>query len=458
MNVKTAFLNGKLKEDVYVSQPDGFVDPDHPTHAYRQKKALYGLKQAPRVWYDTLSRFLLDNKFSKGAVDLTLFTQKTGKHILLVLTYVDDIIFASTDPKASPTKKNLEALKRVFQYLKGTINWGLWYPKDTAMELMVYADAGHVGCQDTRRKAEYIRMSGCCAQILWMRSQLTDYGFAFNNIPLYYDNRIAIALCCNNVQHSQSKHIDIQHHFIREQVEKGVVELYFVTMDYQIADIFTKALPRECATYGISHWWFNRQKFYIDRHDSPSRHKEVRTHMRILSVIRVKAYSRYGYDYLSEIVLWRADFQEHTIVEKDFKNLYPIDFKDLNLLLLYKDGKVSTMFHGIPTELGGWDLPRDNPLTEMELVLEHTQQEHPSDTKVLTMKMEIHLEPTSNKLLVVGFNSLVHSLRALSTLRRSGLRTTSTAAKPCQGDSSKFYLITGRILAVADAGKRPIDS
>ncbi|GJS41813.1 retrovirus-related pol polyprotein from transposon TNT 1-94 [Tanacetum coccineum] len=100
MDVKTAFLNGELKEEVYVSQPEGFVDPDHPTHVYRLKKALYGLKQAPRVWYDTLSRFLLDNKFSKGAVDPTLFTQKTSKHILLVQIYVDDIIFASTDPKA----------------------------------------------------------------------------------------------------------------------------------------------------------------------------------------------------------------------------------------------------------------------------------------------------------------------------------------------------------------------
>ncbi|GJS90615.1 hypothetical protein Tco_0773251 [Tanacetum coccineum] len=83
-------------------------------------------------------------------------------------------------------------------------------------------------------------MSGCCAQILWMRSQLTDYDFVFNKIPLYCDNRSAIALCCNNVQHSRSKHIDIRH-----QVEKGMVELYFVTTDYQLADIFTKALPRE---------------------------------------------------------------------------------------------------------------------------------------------------------------------------------------------------------------------
>ncbi|GKF31545.1 hypothetical protein Tco_0101343 [Tanacetum coccineum] len=142
------------------------------------------------------------------------------------------------------------------------------------MALTAYADADHAGCQDTRRstsgsaqflgdklvswsskkqkstaistaKAEYIAMSGFCAQILWMRSQLTNYGFAFNKIPLYYDNRNAIALCCNNVQHSRSKHVDIRHHFIREQVKKGVVELYFVTTNYQLANIFTKALPRE---------------------------------------------------------------------------------------------------------------------------------------------------------------------------------------------------------------------
>nr|GFC70255.1 copia protein [Tanacetum cinerariifolium] len=84
MDVKTTFLKGELKEEVYVSQAEGFVDPDHPTHVYRLKKALYGLKHAPRAWYDTLSRFLLDNKFSNGTINLTLFTRKTGKHILLV--------------------------------------------------------------------------------------------------------------------------------------------------------------------------------------------------------------------------------------------------------------------------------------------------------------------------------------------------------------------------------------
>ncbi|GKB60292.1 hypothetical protein Tco_0916478, partial [Tanacetum coccineum] len=94
-------------------------------------------------------------------------------------------------------------------------------------------------------KAEYIALSGCCAQVLWMRSQLTDYGFRFNKIPMYCDNKSAIALCCNNVQHSRSKHIDIRFHFIKEHVENDVIELKFVNTEYQLADIFTKALGRE---------------------------------------------------------------------------------------------------------------------------------------------------------------------------------------------------------------------
>ncbi|GJZ00567.1 hypothetical protein Tco_0517996 [Tanacetum coccineum] len=146
--------------------------------------------------------------------------------------------------QAKPTKKHLEVIRRVFRYLQGTINWGLWYPKDTAMALMAYADADHVGCQDTIRSTSGSAQFLGDKLILWMRSQLTDYGFAFNKIPLYCDNRSAIALCCNNVQHSRSKHIDIHHHFIREQVKNGVVKLYFVMIDYQLAYIFTKAFDK----------------------------------------------------------------------------------------------------------------------------------------------------------------------------------------------------------------------
>ncbi|GJZ86559.1 retrovirus-related pol polyprotein from transposon TNT 1-94 [Tanacetum coccineum] len=384
MDVKTAFLNGNPREDVYVSQPDGFVDKDNPNHVYKLKKALYGLKQAPRAWYDMLSSFLISQDFSKGSVDPTLFIRRDGKELLLVQIYVDDIIFVASTPElcdlfskimcskfkmsmmgkisfflglqisqsprgifinqskyaleslkkygfdscdpvdtpmvekskldedkegkavdpshycgmigtllyltasrpdlqfaicmcaryqARPTEKHLNAVKRIFRYLKGTVHRGLWYPKDSSIALTAFADADHAGCQDTRRstsgsmqllgdrlvswsskrqksaaisstEAEYIALSGYCAQILWMRSQLTDYGFGFNKIPMYYDNKSAIALCCNNVQHSRSKHIDIIFHFIKEHVENGVIELYFVNTEYQLADIFTKALGR----------------------------------------------------------------------------------------------------------------------------------------------------------------------------------------------------------------------
>ncbi|GJV92746.1 retrovirus-related pol polyprotein from transposon TNT 1-94 [Tanacetum coccineum] len=101
MDVKTAFLNGPLKEEVYVAQPDGFVDPDHLDKVYRLRKALYGLKQALRAWYDELSKFLISKGFTKGIIDPTLFTIKYDEDILLVLIYVDDIIFGSTNPKFS---------------------------------------------------------------------------------------------------------------------------------------------------------------------------------------------------------------------------------------------------------------------------------------------------------------------------------------------------------------------
>ncbi|GJX81603.1 retrovirus-related pol polyprotein from transposon TNT 1-94 [Tanacetum coccineum] len=218
MDVKTAFLNGELKEEVYVSQQEGFVDPDHPTHVYRLKKAMYGLKQAPRAWYDTLSQFLLDNKFSKddiifASTDLKKFRMDSCDPVDIPMV---DRLKLDEDPLGIPVDQTC---------IRCTINYGLWYPKDTAMALTAYADADHADTLD----------------------ELTAYRllFSFNKIPLYYDNRSAINLCCNNVQHSWSKYIDIQHYFIREQVEKGLIELYFVMVDYQLADIFTKALPRE---------------------------------------------------------------------------------------------------------------------------------------------------------------------------------------------------------------------
>ncbi|GKB15964.1 retrovirus-related pol polyprotein from transposon TNT 1-94, partial [Tanacetum coccineum] len=212
IDVKTDFLNGELREVVYVSQPEGFVDQDKPNHVYKLKKALYGLKQAPRAWYDMLSSFLLSQEFSKGAIDPTLFTRKEGKYILLLQIYVDDIIFASIDLLRgiflNHSKFALEIIKKYgmetndpvdtpmvekskldadpqgkevdptcyrgmigsIMYLiasrpdlvfvvfmcaqyqaKPTENIGLWYLKDSCIALIAFADTDHAGCQDTRR-------------------------------------------------------------------------------------------------------------------------------------------------------------------------------------------------------------------------------------------------------------------------------------------------------------------
>ena len=99
MDVKSAFLNGELEEEVYVEQPPGFVDTKHSDYVYRLDKALYGLKQAPRAWYETLAQFLLESGFNRGTIDKTLFYLNHGKDLLLVQIYVDDIIFGFTNEK-----------------------------------------------------------------------------------------------------------------------------------------------------------------------------------------------------------------------------------------------------------------------------------------------------------------------------------------------------------------------
>ncbi|KAI3745964.1 hypothetical protein L6452_08379 [Arctium lappa] len=350
MDVKTAFLNGIRKEEVYVSQPEGFVNPEKPDHVYIFDKALYGLKQAPRAWYDVLSKFLVKSGFSKGKVDTTLFIKKKKADIILIQIYVDDIIFGSTNPKfcknfsnlmvsrfqmsmmgemnfflglqvkqfstgifinqskyildilrkykmenckpigtpmapgtkintdpsgksvdvrtyrgmigslmyltssrpdimfstclcsryqAAPKESHLAVVKRIFRYLKGTADLGLWYPKDTGFQLTAYSDADHAGCMLDRKstsghiqflgdkfvswaskkqlcvststaEAEYVAAASCCSQVLWMRTQLRDYGFKFDKIPIFCDSKSAIAISANPVQHTKTKHIDVR--------------------------------------------------------------------------------------------------------------------------------------------------------------------------------------------------------------------------------------------------------
>nr|GEY58562.1 retrovirus-related Pol polyprotein from transposon TNT 1-94 [Tanacetum cinerariifolium] len=312
MDVKTAFLNGPLKEEVYVAQPDGFVDPDHPEKVYRLRKALYGLKQAPRVWYDELSAFLA----SKGTIDPTLFTIRYEEDILLVQIYVDDIIFGSTNPKYS--KRFEKLMHSIFEMsligemkfflglqihqslsdadlsgnpidqteYRGKIGSLMYLTSsrpdivqaDSSFELTAFSYADHTGCIDSRKstsggiqflgdklvswmskkqnyttmssvEAEYVALSVCCAQVMWTRTQLQDYGFNYNKIPLYCDSQSAIAILCNPVQHSRTKHIHTWYHFIKEHVENGIIELYFVRTEYQLEDMFTKALPEDRFKY-----------------------------------------------------------------------------------------------------------------------------------------------------------------------------------------------------------------
>nr|GEW37603.1 retrovirus-related Pol polyprotein from transposon TNT 1-94 [Tanacetum cinerariifolium] len=277
MDVKTEFLHGSLKEDVYVWQLEGFIDADHPSHVYKLKKALYGLKQAPRAWYDELLTFLLHNHFFKGTIDPTLFIRRFQDDIL-VSKYVLEILkkygLESCDPvgtpmeikdkldldqngtpvdatkyqsmigalmymkssrpdivhatclcaryQVKPTQKHLKEVKRIFCYLQGTVNTGLWYSKDSGFELTGFSDVDYAGCKDTFKstfgraqflgeklvswsskkqdctelstaKAEYVSISACCAQVLWMRTQF-DYCFHFNKIPIYCDSKSAIAI------------------------------------------------------------------------------------------------------------------------------------------------------------------------------------------------------------------------------------------------------------------------
>ncbi|GJY91774.1 retrovirus-related pol polyprotein from transposon TNT 1-94 [Tanacetum coccineum] len=247
MDVKTAFLNGELNEVVYVSQPEGFIDLDQPTHVYRLKKALYGLKQAPRAWYDKLSRFLMSTGFSKGVIDPMLFTRKTGKHILLVQIYVDDIIFASTNPKSCETfakemsftfKMSMMGQMSFFLGLQVSQNpRGIFINKSKyALEILKKYGLDSSASVDTPmvekmkldedRQGKLVdptRFHGMVGSLMYLSASRPD---------------IIFVVCI-------FKHIDIRHHFIKEQVENRVVEVYFIETKYQLVDIFTKALPRE---------------------------------------------------------------------------------------------------------------------------------------------------------------------------------------------------------------------
>nr|GEW79679.1 uncharacterized mitochondrial protein AtMg00810-like [Tanacetum cinerariifolium] len=314
----------RLEEEVYVAQPDGFVNPDHPEKVYRLRKALYGLKQAPRAWYNRLSKFLTSKGFTKafsdvdhaGCIDSCKSTSREAEYVVLsassaqvrwMRTQLQDYgfnynkiplycdsqteyqladMFTKALPKdrfkylvrridrnpsranikqalgrpnivhatcvcagyqAHPTEKHLKEVKRIFHYLRGTVNMGLWCTKDSGFELTKFSYADYAGCKDTFKstsgeaqflgeklvcwsskkqdytslsimESEYVSLSAYCAQVLWMKTHLTDYGYYFIKIPIYYDSKSAIAISATRTE-------------------------------YQLTDMFTKALSEDRFKY-----------------------------------------------------------------------------------------------------------------------------------------------------------------------------------------------------------------
>ncbi|GKE60203.1 retrovirus-related pol polyprotein from transposon TNT 1-94, partial [Tanacetum coccineum] len=309
MDVKTAFLNGPLKEEVYVSQPEGFIDPEFPDHVYRLKKDpvhdfskrftnlmknnfemsmmgelkfFLGLQvhQSPRGIFISQSQYAIELLKKHGLnecvsmstpmtterlyVDLqgTPTDQTTYRCMIGGLMYLTasrlDIAFATfvcARYQARHTVKHLKEVKRIFRHLRQSYNMGLWYPKESGFEIIAYSDADHAGCKDDCKSTlgglqflggKLVSWSSKKQDCTAMSTAEAEY---YNRIPMYSDSKSAIAISCNPVQHSKTKNIDIRYHFIKEHVEKGTMEIYFIETEYQLADLFTKALPKERFEY-----------------------------------------------------------------------------------------------------------------------------------------------------------------------------------------------------------------
>ncbi|GKB37309.1 putative ribonuclease H-like domain-containing protein, partial [Tanacetum coccineum] len=198
MDVKSTFLYGTINEDVYVSQPPSFIDSDHPKKVYKVVKALYGLHQAPRAWYATLSTFLEKHGYRRGTIDKTLFIKKDKRDIML---YVAEMLkkfdLASVKPAITPMETkmalikdkeavnvnvtpktlHLNAVKRIFKYLKGKPNLGLWYPRDSPFDLEAYSDSDYAGSNLDRKSIT------CGCQFLGRR-------YALTHNPTIYDSLV----------------------------------------------------------------------------------------------------------------------------------------------------------------------------------------------------------------------------------------------------------------------------
>ncbi|GJX44976.1 retrovirus-related pol polyprotein from transposon TNT 1-94 [Tanacetum coccineum] len=290
MDVKSAFLNGKISEEVHVQQPPGFESSEFPNHVCKLDKALYGLKQAPRACDVIIVQICVDDiifgstsdKMSKQFAKLmtkkyemsmmgeltyflgfqikedfrgiSIYQEKYVKDLLKRFDLADSALVKclmlppnnlgpgesgvsvnETVYQANPKESYLVAIKRIFRYLKGTPNLDLCAKKQSFVAM-------------SSAEVEYVAAAGCCAQVLWIKSQLVDYDVLYDKVPIFCDNTSAIAISNNPVLHSRTKHIDIRYHFIRNHILKGDIELHFIPTDLQLADIFTKPLAKPSFT------------------------------------------------------------------------------------------------------------------------------------------------------------------------------------------------------------------
>ncbi|GKB45928.1 hypothetical protein Tco_0896681 [Tanacetum coccineum] len=181
------------------------------------------------------------------------------------------VVCACARFQATPKTSHLHAVKRIFRYLKGQSKLGLSYPRDSPFDLEAFSDSDYAGvsldrksttgfCQflgkrlislqckkqaivaNSTTEAEYVAAANCCRQVLWIQNQMLDYGFNFMNTKIYIDNESTICIVKNPVFHSKTKHIKIRHHFIRDSYEKRLIQVIKIHIDYNVADLLTKAL------------------------------------------------------------------------------------------------------------------------------------------------------------------------------------------------------------------------
>uniref|UniRef100_A0A2N9GQ28 Reverse transcriptase Ty1/copia-type domain-containing protein n=1 Tax=Fagus sylvatica TaxID=28930 RepID=A0A2N9GQ28_FAGSY len=281
MDVKNAFLNGDLLEEVYMQPPPGY--PDSQNQVCRLRRALYGLKQAPRAWFAKFSSVVAQQGFTPSSYDSALFIRHTSTGITLILLYVDDMIITATfsvlrsppllmvtislkakyasdllskagltDSKTVSTplelnvKLNTTDVLRILRYIKGTLFHGLHFSAQSSLELRAYADADWAGDPTDRRSttAEYRALADATSELLWLRWLLADMGAPqTTSTPIHCDNRSAIHIAHNDVFHERTKHIEIDCHFIRHHLQQSALHLLSVSSEDQLADVFTKSHP-----------------------------------------------------------------------------------------------------------------------------------------------------------------------------------------------------------------------